>query len=913
MSEKFRHNNRKYRISGNNSATATPSSANGRPSAARSSDEESYLSDFDRFDEIEPGTAAGEGEGAGGLFVVGEAITDKLQLSSEFESDVAGGDGDSSEGGEEEVREEEGLQVSPPSRPTRGMRMMKTKTGSMMENDDDESDDEIDEYYESDFSSVSPSHPLTSLRGDTAESDIYDESFDPLSPTKQDSPTRPSAPTGSGVGSKSKVKSKKKKSKQPAVASASSDLKNAEALAAASHPETLSDRRDSEDALINPLSEFSSITFVDSVVTDETAILLGNQDLQDSSANNSQSKEKKNAMASKGTKKPKSTSSHVTWKAEGSGKSNNSSSSNNKLTKKVPNGVPIQPRSRPNSQSNAPVAGGGVAMVSSSSANNSPSAPSGKSISSSKRAVNHQSTSVSNNNSNSKPGKASGTISVMTTSSASTQLPAVKFQVLKLSASSTSATATATATGTIAGSSAATGTGTATNTGGGAISLTGSVSVLTQGSSSVIKTVTGGPSYLSSVLPQNPITSTVGQRNSLPVNELQRQLTLTLRRLDEYKQQNAELREQLNGSTIYGIIEKLKHEMIDKDQRIQELLNENNALKYVSRHQGKQLVEVEIAKQYEPELVDIQTKYLEVMNEQLKNVRNKLNQAREGEKRWQGKSEKQEHLITKLRTKVLKWKTRVKELEEMMKNMRKSPEDHGLNDIDVTSSGMEVSTASAAGPSISISSAPIATSAEHWVKMEKNFQVQIKSLQRDLQHKKQEGVDHEKSKKLLEEELKKRELFGRHQLNALRVLRHDYEHLLEGNRQLMQAAALYNRDTALPIKKETKKVVEEPAVVNLIPEPVEEPMVVNAKLGLMADDGEDMDSFAPQYGDEPDEGAAGNDRDTTTFLTRMEDNAVEYNGKQGEEDEGEEEDEEEGEDEDTFSNQYDHAVLTDAY
>ena len=790
MSGKFRHNNRKYRVAGSaGGASATPTSANGRPSAARSSDEEDYQSDFDRFEADQED---------GNMFVVGEAITDQLQLSSEFESDIAVED--TTEGEGDEVKEEEGLQVSPPSRPG-----AKTVTGSAMEHDSDE----IDEYYESDFSSVvSPNRG----RGDTAESDIYDESFEQGSPKQRENIPR--------AGEKKKKQPRSKVDKENSGANGNINTSNktrgndAKIAIGSLNQEESSDCQNSEEAIINHLSEFSSITFADdhSVVTDETSILLGNNVIGQPS-NERKSKAKK------------SKSSHVSWKSADQGNnscSKHTSNNNSKITKKGSNGIPIptQPRSRPSSQ-----ATGGVAMASSSSAANSPTSGTNKSLVS---ANNPKRTSVSQPISGSSKLGGKSSTSVSSATSANTQLPTMKFQAIKITTSTTSTAV------------------------GAQLSVNGGGSVVTQGSSLAGKAsvVSGGGGSHLSVPHQNPVTSTVGQRNSLPANELQRQLTLTLRRLDEYKQQNLELREQLDGSTIYAIIEKLKHEMVDKDQRIQALVNENNALKYVSRHQGKQLVEVEIAKQYEPEMVDIQSKYLEVMNEQLKNVRNKLNLAREGEKRWQGKSEKKDHVITKLRNKLMKWKGRVKELEEELRR--------NSSIRDTTEPG-EPPIQPPFENSISAPPSTTATSADHWAKMEKNFLLQIKSLQRDLAHKKQECQDLEKEKKLLEEELKKRELFARHQTSVIRVLRHDYEDLVEANRQLMLAAALYNRDTALPVKKEKKKVEEPipPLIVRLEPVAVVEPVAAKAKKGMFAEDGE---------GNLEDE---NNVRDTMTFLTRM--------------------------------------------
>lgn len=363
--------------------------------------------------------------------------------------------------------------------------------------------------------------------------------------------------------------------------------------------------------------------------------------------------------------------------------------------------------------------------------------------------------------------------------------------------------------------------------------------------------VAANGSIFSSKLPpainlhQKPVTSKIVGGMSLSVSDLQKQLSQTLKRLETYKKENIRLLEKLDESATHEALERMKYDIMVRDHKIQELTQELNTFKQVSRLQSKQLVDIEVTKAHEVTDVQLlQERYVELMNVEVKKLKHRISEYRKSEEDMEKHIAKQDGSLKRLRSKVSKLK---KKLNEMQKKEGDREDDGDEEDEQKA----EV----------------IAKPEENPLneKTEKSILLQLKTLQRDYQHAKNDIQVSNQAKQRLEEELNKRELFARHQTTMLKTLRHNYEALLESNRQLLQASILFGRDHAV------KEVVKRDRVRSPSP-----PMKVSFDLPIVLE--EEAPTFKPKHAliaiDEDDYSQGSShvpedNRDATLFLTRV--------------------------------------------
>jgi uncharacterized membrane protein (DUF106 family) len=70
---------------------------------------------------------------------------------------------------------------------------------------------------------------------------------------------------------------------------------------------------------------------------------------------------------------------------------------------------------------------------------------------------------------------------------------------------------------------------------------------------------------------------------SIPSAVLQKQLATALKRIEEYKRANEELKRKMDSSEVEKLFDKLRHMLVEKEHEIEKLASENHSLKEIAR------------------------------------------------------------------------------------------------------------------------------------------------------------------------------------------------------------------------------------------------------------------------------------------------------------------------------------------
>lgn len=286
-----------------------------------------------------------------------------------------------------------------------------------------------------------------------------------------------------------------------------------------------------------------------------------------------------------------------------------------------------------------------------------------------------------------------------------------------------------------------------------------------------------------SITSQSIVSSKIAPSIQLSENELRMQLNTALKKLKNYQLQNDELQIKLDQNHNQEVFDKLKFELISKEMKLEELLQENDSLKAITRYQSKQLNERAGHRNAESDTIVSQEKYSEVLAQHIKRLKEKLSQSKKVEEEQNEMIRQYEVTIKKMRSKISKQNKTLAHLKEMIYS-------NGEEEFSVPKlSKKEAKKAECSSPS---------SQEEYYTqlieKLEKKYSTQIKIYQKDNLDLKSNFDEVQNDRKRIESELNKRDIALKNQYGIIKSLRKSYEELLETTNQLLEASALYNRD-----------------------------------------------------------------------------------------------------------------------
>lgn len=334
--------------------------------------------------------------------------------------------------------------------------------------------------------------------------------------------------------------------------------------------------------------------------------------------------------------------------------------------------------------------------------------------------------------------------------------------------------------------------------------------------------------------------------------EIQRQLQVANKRLEDYRRANEILLEKLDTGNVQVTIDHLKYELACKDTKLKELQKENQDLKFLSRYQQKELKDQDFGIKEEFDAKMSQEKYIEVLSVHISKLRKKMQEYRVSEERHIIDWEESQETIKKLRGKVSKLKKTVQQQKYEISLLRTAQfEDNSIcgKDSEVNRQHLEDDYNDAQQTVVTNQhdEGSLAGQVADYVssKVEKRYLKKIQILKKDLEAAQLEAAESVASQKKIEQELDRRELLVKRQNHELRDLKLKFEELSVNYKQLLHGCELFSGDsTKREIKKSIKAATpKEPVtpvveVVESMPDlPSIEPQnLVVPKAAILADD-----------------------------------------------------------------------------
>lgn len=303
--------------------------------------------------------------------------------------------------------------------------------------------------------------------------------------------------------------------------------------------------------------------------------------------------------------------------------------------------------------------------------------------------------------------------------------------------------------------------------------------------------------------------------------ELQRQLQVANKRVEDYRRANDILQEKLDASNVQVTIDQLKYELASKNKQIKELQKENTDLKFLARYQQKELVDQDLKDNYDTKMS--QEKYIELLSLHISKLRQRVAEQRVAEEKHIEDWEASQSTIKKLRGKITKLKRTIEQQKEELSDL-KAPAVAATDEDNQTlanestiapPSEVQVSATASVGNMSSLlhEEGSLASHLADYVgsKVERRYLAKIQVLKRDLETARHEAEDATSMQKNLEHELERRELLVRRQNHELRDLKGKYEELTAQYKQLFHGCEMFLGDSsARQVKKPAPKPITPP-------------------------------------------------------------------------------------------------------
>mmetsp|Transcript_13691 Transcript_13691/g.14890 ORF Transcript_13691/g.14890 Transcript_13691/m.14890 type:complete len:880 (-) Transcript_13691:664-3303(-) len=290
---------------------------------------------------------------------------------------------------------------------------------------------------------------------------------------------------------------------------------------------------------------------------------------------------------------------------------------------------------------------------------------------------------------------------------------------------------------------------------------------------------------------------------TLPIPELQKQYRVALKQIKELKEKNQLLLDQLDQSKVQETIQDYQYQLIQKQQIIDQLSSENLSYKTIIRNQEKGLIQHSNEKEQEFDILEHQEKDIEVLFEQLKRVKKKMFVHKEKELEKQLIIDDLKLQVNKLKQKNNKWKKQYEQLSLSHQEVSQRLQEKERNDL--TSAEQRSSNDMLPPPIVPVLDKPKPDLVEESSVitsqievLEKRYNAQMKVLQYDNQSYKQDILQKQKLIDQFTKELQKRDIFIQHQTNILKSLKYSYQELSDNCHHLLQGSILIGRDSKKP-------------------------------------------------------------------------------------------------------------------
>jgi regulator of replication initiation timing len=183
-----------------------------------------------------------------------------------------------------------------------------------------------------------------------------------------------------------------------------------------------------------------------------------------------------------------------------------------------------------------------------------------------------------------------------------------------------------------------------------------------------------------SVVSQVTVASNVGRHQGAAYSNaiLQRQLDNALKQVSIYRRENEALQQNLDSAGINEAVERYKALLIEKENRIVQLVSENNGLKSIARYQGKYLAE-QATQPTGTDSAQHHEKQIEIMLVHTRKMKEKAKKLEEREQELVAENERLQTQNGRIQRKNMKLKKQVIELTAALQSgtSAKGPEQGG--------------------------------------------------------------------------------------------------------------------------------------------------------------------------------------------------------------------------------------------